>query len=251
MTTVYYYRVFCTTDNKYEYVWNTSAPTTCPVNTEHTINTSTIAVIKEISENIQKIQEEEVPTGGNFRSECHDLFGATGPGVSTNKDFIWPFPITVLEIKINVEEHHRGDMVGLEVGPDTVIGAITSPITAGATSITVSPTVLQFLMLGYFLSLTDGVNVDRCGRVININKTTATVTFETPTTNSFSHASPTYVRQTVSVLDNFTLGPPWMLSIGDSKIGGAHIPANTTVRTIITNNSNYSKVLNAQIEYLY
>jgi hypothetical protein len=106
-------------------------------------------------------------------------------------------------------------------------------------------------MKGYNLSLTDGVNTDDCGRVVNINNTTSTVTFDVATTHAFSHTSPTYVRQTVRVIDDFTLGPKWLVSIGDSKIGGAYVPPNTIVRTIYTNKGNTSKVLYAQIEYLY
>ena len=251
MSSVYHYRVYCNTDSKNEYVWNTSIPTTCPINSEHDINTESISIINEINPNLLKIQEERIPTGENFRSECYPLFGATGPDVITTRDFTWPYPVTVLEIKLYVEDQNKGDKIGLQVGPDTIIGVITSPVSIGATSITVSSTVLDYLMNGYNLSLTDGVNTDDCGRVNNINTSTSTVTFSTPTTHSFSHTSPTYVRQTVRVIDDFTLGPKWLISVGDSKIGGAYVPSNTIVRTIYTNNENYSKTLYAQIEYLY
>jgi hypothetical protein len=251
MSSVYKYRVYCNTDSKYEYVWNTTAPTTCPTNTGHSINTGTISIVDEVSTGIIKIKEENIPTGENFRAECFALAGATGPDVSSTRDFTWPYPITVLEIKLYVEDQNTGDQIALQVGPNTVIGAITSSVSAGATSITVSSTVLEYLMKGYNLSLTDGVNTDDCGRVVNINNTTSTVTFDVATTHAFSHTSPTYVRQTVRVIDDFTLGPKWLVSIGDSKIGGAYVPPNTIVRTIYTNKGNTSKVLYAQIEYLY
>ena len=45
MPFVYKYRVWCTTDNKYEYVWGTAVPTTCPINTGHTIDTNKTTVV--------------------------------------------------------------------------------------------------------------------------------------------------------------------------------------------------------------
>ena len=38
------YRIYCQTDGKWEYTWNTVTPTTCPTNSFHTINVNSIAV---------------------------------------------------------------------------------------------------------------------------------------------------------------------------------------------------------------
>jgi hypothetical protein len=52
MATVYKYRIFCTTDNKYEYVWaDENIPTQCPVNSNHSIDPSQTTIVEEISSN--------------------------------------------------------------------------------------------------------------------------------------------------------------------------------------------------------
>ena len=65
------YRLFCISDNKFEYTWNTEEPTLCPTDTSHTIDTSSITVVNVLENETIKIREESIPTGGNFRCEQH------------------------------------------------------------------------------------------------------------------------------------------------------------------------------------
>lgn len=44
------YRVWCNTDSKYEYVWSETVPTTCPIDTGHSIDTAKTVVVERISE---------------------------------------------------------------------------------------------------------------------------------------------------------------------------------------------------------
>lgn len=41
------YRIYCTTDAKYEYEWADAEPTQCPVNGAHTIDSASIAVVEQ------------------------------------------------------------------------------------------------------------------------------------------------------------------------------------------------------------
>lgn len=45
MATEQYWRVRCTTDSKYEYVWSENAPTECPTNGAHTIDSVATAAL--------------------------------------------------------------------------------------------------------------------------------------------------------------------------------------------------------------
>lgn len=40
-----YYRVWCNTDNQFEYVWSASEPTVCPISGGHSIDTAKIAIL--------------------------------------------------------------------------------------------------------------------------------------------------------------------------------------------------------------
>ncbi len=74
---------------------------------------------------------------------------------------------------------------------------------------------------------------------------------ETPTVNSFTAATPTYVRQTAFMARNFKIPAAGRIEVGDSKIGGSYLPANTVFRVAYTNDSSSGKSFGFVIEYLY
>jgi len=48
MSRLYKYRLYCTTDEKWEYIWAENAPTTCPTNVSHTVNSNSIGALEDI-----------------------------------------------------------------------------------------------------------------------------------------------------------------------------------------------------------
>ena len=96
MTEVNYYKIFCTTDNKFEYVWDVVPPNKCPVNAAHTVDTNSVAITRTVSENSVKIQEEETPTGGHFRVETITM--AVAASETKSLDVTWPIPVSILEV---------------------------------------------------------------------------------------------------------------------------------------------------------
>lgn len=249
--TLYYYKIYCNTDGQYEYIWSDTSPTVCPVNNTHSVNLSSVSIEDQISENIVKIKEEHVPTGENFMSENVCIQGETGPDVWTQNDFSFPFPISVMSVKFVSTDDHYLDQVNTCVGPNTIIGAIGASCPTGATGCVVSSTVIDNMMIGYSVNLFDGSTSEDVGRCLDVDSNTSTITWETPTTQSFSPLTPTYVRMTVYTVNNYVIGPASRYVIGEDKIGGSYVPTNTLVRVGYKNNSNYAKVLYVQIEYLY
>ena len=68
MPNLYKYRIYCQTDSKWEYIWNDIAPTTCPVNVAHTVNSNSIGELAQVRR-IQEINDSHSPytiTGYNF-----------------------------------------------------------------------------------------------------------------------------------------------------------------------------------------
>lgn len=251
MTTLYYYKIFCVTDNQFEYVWRETPPTVCPVNNTHTVNTSSISIDNIVSETTVKIKEENVPTGENFMCESYLINCATGIDEVTITDFTYPVPITVLGVEILCDQENKGDEISLCVAPDTVIGVITASAATGATGANVSPTVVEYIMPGYHMCLTNGISLFDCGRVISIDLETNHVLFENSLTSSFSALSPTYVTMTVYTINNYIVGGAGIREIGKGKIGGSYVPANTLVRSIYKNKTGGEKTMSGQIEYLY
>jgi hypothetical protein len=254
MTTLYKYRLFCTTTQTYQFVWNEDKPTTCPENNTHTIDTSSISIVKKIDPAEISIKEEVIPTGGNYQATTVAFSGMTGPtGTVYIEDKSWPHPINAMNISIETTANNSGDMIDVVVAPDTIIGALTNFAATGATGLSVSQTVVDYTMIGYYLELVEGAKIHDCGRVISIDTTNNIIVPEFPPTSTFSPLSTTYVRQSVYTVKGFKCCTPQKFDIGIAKIGGSYVPANTVVRGMYTLNHPTSepKQFTSMIEYLY
>lgn len=255
MTSYNVWSVSCTTEGAVWKTWilpeSASAPTTCPTNTSHTINTTLTYISARIDPNVVKILEENIATGENYMVETKLVSCPTGPNVTTTYDFTWPIPINVLTLMTKTKSDNLLDNVSCCAGPNTIIGVLAASAVTGASILTVSSTVIQYTMVGYYLNLLDNSGTVDCGRVLSKNTNLNTVTIETPLSRSYSVFSPTYVRQTVYVVNDFTFGHAGSYNLGNSKIGGSYVPANTIVRVTYTNNGNTAKVISVLVEYLY
>ena len=251
----YKYRIKCITDAKNEYTGYLSEdlapPTTCPTNTAHTIDSGSVVIVDTISKNVVKIQEESTETGGNYGTESIVLLGETGPNVTTEKDTSWPFPISVLDIQYVSTAQNEGDEIDLSVGPNTIVGYLTADGATGATGLSVSQTVMDNSMIGYYIDLFNGASTESLGRITSMDKVNNKIYCENTPSQSWSSASPTYVRQTVYIIHDYTIGPPQRYPIGGGKIGGSYVPTGTIIRAHYHNKSDTPKTLTATIEYLY
>jgi hypothetical protein len=57
MTTVYKYRIPCTTEDTFVYTWAESEPTVCPNDSGHTINAGEISIVETVAENHVHLDE--------------------------------------------------------------------------------------------------------------------------------------------------------------------------------------------------
>lgn len=249
MADVHNYRLKCTTENDFVYTWNTEAPTVCPNDNTHTIDTNSITKITTVSSDMVEIKEETTNTGGNFGIEGI-IINASGDSV-TNVDKSWPIPISIFSLTFTTETDHTGDIIDIYVSPDTITGAIVSDVSVNDTVISVSQTVIDNIFIGYYIKLYDTVNTDDLGMVTNIDKSNNTITVQNASTNDYSLSSPTYVLQTIRMVRDLELGPPWKISFGRDKIGGSYLPSGTVIRLAYKNNTSAAKKLNTKLEFLY
>ena len=254
MTTIYKYKVFCITTHSEEFIWSEEPPTKCPSDPSHEINTDSISIINQISENKIKIEEESTPTGGHFRVETVSIMNIPA-NESVDTDIFYPIPISVLELKIVTDESNIGDNLRCAIAPDTIIGVITAPTTPGLNDIQVSSTVFEHLKIGFDVELfcvtETGPVFQKLGRTLELHPESSKIKTEFPLTQVFNPLLPTYVRMTVYNIDNYTIGKPALYAMGSSKIGGTHIPANIHIRITYKNNTNQAKSFIGQIEYLF
>lgn len=116
--------------------------------------------------------------------------------------------------------------------------------------INVSTTVVANTSTGYYIKLSQGANLNDMGRVISIDKNNKKIYVENDITTTFTMG--TYILQTVYLTKSYTIGYADTYTFGLNKIGGAYIPANTTIKITYKNNSLINdNMLYGRVEYLY
>lgn len=250
MVPVYKYRIWCDTDNKWEYVWAESEPTKCPTNTAHDVDINKTSVVDNVIEDTVTVREEDVPTGGHYQASSYSVPVASGTGVTT-KDISFPHPVCMLAAEWTNTINMQGDEIEFIVAPNTIVGAMASGVASGVSVLPVQQSVIDNMKVGYCADLYSASGVMDCGRVIAVNDNDNTITLENPTNQSFSAAWPTYVRMSVHMVRPSPLAGGGRVQLGESKIGGSYIPANTVLRTKYNNKSGLPKDLIFFLEYLY
>jgi hypothetical protein len=299
MATIYKYRVYCQTDSTYEYVWNETEPTKCPENTSHTIDSTITTIVEERVQDVVTVKEEDVPTGGRFK--CETIKVSASGGTTGHCYFFRERPITALLLRFSTADEHKGDIVKMYTGEDSVAGVITSSAIANssintwvAQSYVVGdkvkytptnplfgeriytciadadssklPTNVSYWKRGYELScsstvapnsdglhlkLFNGVNKDNLGQVLSVDKVSNKVYTQYAPTNSFNAG--TYVLIQAQNVEDYEIGEGQVHKIGEGKIGGSYVPADTVVHIMYVNNSAPGtplKTIIGSVEYL-
>lgn len=249
MSVVNYYRLKCLTENQFKYSWNIIKPTYCPTNSEHQIDNNSITKLSSVSSDIVEIKEESIATGGNYKSET--VIININPHETSIKEKSWIIPINLFAVHFTTSSQHEGDNLIVDFAPDTIIGTITNDINIDDNIIHVDDNVLNNIYVGYYVEVDDLTNSEDCGMVISIDKASKTITVNNNISKSFLSTSPTYIRQTIRMIENFELGPPSKYSLGTTTIGGTYIPTGTVARIKYINNSSNAKKFLINVEYLY
>lgn len=251
--TVYYWRVYCTTDHRNEHVWSIDKPTACPLDPlNHTIDPAKTSAIDQRDSSMVQIQEELVATQGIYQFEGDNyIIPAGAPGAVTNIDITWPYDITLMNGGFDAATPQIGDRLSVEVAPNQVVGALTVPAGPGVSILNVTGTVTENVYKGYPITLTDGVQTNACGRCIEVDKINGTITVETEPTDTFSPLSPTYVMMSVEVIKSLYIGSARSYSFAKKKLGGKLIPVGTIVRIKYTNTDGIEKAFIYSFEIMY
>ena len=202
---------------------------------------------------LEEADEPERRTGGNFRAKSF-IHNAPGNGQAISySDFIIPYPTSFLTMEYFAKEEQNEDTFTIDVMPDTVIGIITEEAQVGTSVVTVNETALEYAQIGDIASLANEAHSEEVGYILNINKENSTITFSGSVDESFTEFAPTMFMITRRLCDEITLETNGgTVQIGNSKIGGAFIPANTTFRLKYKNGMPMvAKRFHAILEFLY
>ena len=96
MTTWYKQRIYCITDSKWEYkiTENKTLITTCPIDSNHTINSNSISIIETLSDTTIKIKEEDIATGGRSRQISKKITASANSTQILNFSFTYQYDNT-------------------------------------------------------------------------------------------------------------------------------------------------------------
>lgn len=258
MTTLYKYRIYCNTENAWVSAWyeTDTAPSVCPNNNTHDVNLNSTQLLQTSGDTIVTIKEEATPTGGYFACKTVDIdipSGTTGSITITDSSF--PIPISMLNISFSTNGVHTGDGLEVHVAPNTIIGSLTANLdsgtTGGVTGFDVSQTVVDNLKIGFWVDVYNGVTSHDLGRCTMVDKNNKRITTEKSAPIDYLASSPTYIRQTVKMMHDYTFGEPGTFTVGAYKIGGSYVPTGKIGRVKYINNSGNAKEFRFQIEYLY
>lgn len=253
------WRVYCDTEKLYVdgFTDHATIPTSCFNNNTHIVSKHP-EILCEIVNNNSRIQEEIIETGGNIQINSHtfDIPASGTTGDETTYVSSHPIPINMISLTACPNSNNIGDYIIADIGHHTNIGILTenidSGITGGVTGFGVSQTVIDYLNVGYFVTLTNGVTSSEMGRCVMIDKANNKISTEFPTITDFSAASPTYVQQTVQMIRRLDFPESTVpIIIGDDKIGSSYVPANVIGRIRYFNNDGKAKKFTFYLEYLY
>lgn len=223
-------------------------PTKCFNNNTHTIS-GTPEKLEIINNDKRTIQEQSKPLCGNFRAETFriDIL----PLETKIHDKTWPIDVAPLSVNVLSNDIHINDTLQVDISPDKICGTLTQNAAVSDTILNVSSTVMKFCEVGFYVSISDGTNIDNGGMVLEKNFINNTITISTPLIHAFLASTPTYIKLTVRMLGPHEFGITDGLVLGATKIGASFIPKNEIVRSTYINNSNNHKELYIVIEYLY
>ena len=172
------------------------------------------------------IQEEDPikSTGGHFQSSTFNLDIPAGEiGRRVSKDFVYPIPVAILAAQVLTTDSQRGDIFDFIVSPETTVGALAQNAPIGTTKFYVTSTVIDNAFLGMFLTINDGTNTERLGRITEIGPDY--IVSENASTIEFLATTPSYVQICLLMVWNFEIFGAGRIVIGESKIGASYVPA--------------------------
>lgn len=273
MTTLTKYRIYCNTEDSWVEGAGESPPTVCYNNNTHTVNQNSIQELVSLSETEVVIKEEDVKTGGNFQTTSFDV--NTPANSTTDHDISWPYPVSALAMHFHTADEHYGDVINVCVGPDTLIGSITSDISPATewvsqnhtigqtvtynnnvftcTTNTISnevPTDTTYWTTGLEVGVTsDAIQYAYIGHYIKLSDAVNTDNvkrvlskdtqnnkiYVEGNVNNSYTAGTTQVLRSVYTMLDYIIGPSGRREHGTSKLGASYIPKGVTVRVSYEN----------------
>lgn len=251
MATETQYKVYCSNEQQYFTFWNKTIPTNCPNDYRHKIDAAETIKLDTRNLEIQPvyIQQEGSATNGSYRYKCIK-FNCNSNG-ETEHDIIFPYPVTILQAETQTNETHRGDKLDLYfVTSNNILGTLSSNLPVGDSNLFVSNSVVNNMANGFECIITNGSNTENLGEVINVCPHSNLISTEYCSSNEYNANS--YIKYRLPIIEDMWITDPRTYTVGQKKITGSSLPANTYLQMHYSNSSpNSNKELIVSLEYMY
>lgn len=247
------YRVYCSTEGKYETVWAQTPPITCPNNNTHTIQNDMTTIIDTIKAVDTKVFIASKDFGGS--QGFYLMQGQTCMVVPNSvshqhfHDVKFPYNVCIYGLEFRTNEIHRGDSIDIIFSPNTIVGVIFQRIDTSSTTFMVSPTVLENISMGFNVSISDGVNTCDCGSLVSNDLNSGTITVEIAPNYIFDIGA--YVSLSIYAVKNYQITEPGKYKVGYGTLAGKTIPPNVVIRLVYHNQSDQQKTFAFAYEITY
>lgn len=195
-------------------------------------------IIDTIEENKVAVKEMETETGTYFQIKHISI--DCPPAVTTTYSVTFPADVNVISADTFFSAVHEGDSMEWLGAPNTVIGGLALDAALGATTFTVSQTVIdniEPLFRVTLINAADPTDFEEVGVMTDFDEVAMTVTVTAPTTKLWP-AGTTYVAISIVYIDNVEVGPVLApFKMGGDKIGSSFIPKGRELVCHYTNRS--------------
>jgi hypothetical protein len=181
-------------------------------------------------------------TGGYYMCEgCYLSIPNTGMYVYNH---VFKVPVKVLGLKFRTDSTHLFDSVDLILNPDTPIGYIDMATSKGSSTVVTSPSVVQYMQVGFNLSTPN----EDLGTVTSIDTMSNTVTMSKQCTFDYTQYTPLFMNQ--YIVKDYSISSSGEHLIGYGTID-KFLTANSTIRLVYKNINAFQKSFAFNFEYEY
>ena len=195
-------------------------------------------------ETLAKILEETPgkETGGHYGAVTLGFDAVVNNNEWKSYDFTLDIDIAILSSSLVPKGVNDGDLISVEIAPESAVGTLAQSVAVGLTTIPVPQSVIDLfengtLRIGCLFILDDATNKNELGVVKSYDENALTVEVQTATVNSFG------VGTTIKV--TMTMTPPiagtgnghielkaseTAVRFGDDKIGSTYVAAGKVIR---------------------
>lgn len=237
-TELYKWKIYCNTDQKWEYKWGESHEhlVVCPSNSQHDININSNYYCEVLTNTVQKVEikEEDGLTGGKYRNGGH-FMNITSNGKS-QIIFSHNYAISAAAVSYYTKDNNFGDRLHCLVADNTTVGVLTSNAITGNSIIDVCPITVSKINNGFDVSLIDesGNKYERLGEAMDVDTENNQITVSKAPTQTF-YSNNTFVKMSVYTFKNHYLGGTGYNVIGTDKIGASYITKGIPITLIYEN----------------